>query len=73
MGDQIKKHEVGGHVARMGEIRTAYNILFGRPEGKTTLRRPKRRWEDNIRMDLRETGWVWTGFICFRIGTRGLL
>jgi hypothetical protein len=44
-----------GHVARMGELRNAHNIL-GKPEGKRTLRRTRRRWEDNIKMDLRETG-----------------
>jgi hypothetical protein len=48
-----------GHVACMGEIRNTYNILVGKPEGKRPLRRPRRRWEDNIniRMDLRETVW----------------
>jgi hypothetical protein len=46
-----------GHVARMGEVRNAYNILVGKPEGKRPLGRPSRRWEDNITMDLRETGW----------------
>jgi hypothetical protein len=45
-----------GHVARMGEVRSAYNILVGRPEGRRPLRRPKRRWEDNIELDLREIG-----------------
>jgi hypothetical protein len=43
-----------GHVARMGEVRGAYNILVGRPEGRRPLGRPRRRWEDNIKMDLRE-------------------
>jgi hypothetical protein len=47
-----------GHVARMGEGRGAYRILVGRPEGKRPLRRPRRRWEDNIKMDLQEVGWV---------------
>jgi hypothetical protein len=42
-----------GHVARMGETRNAYRILVGMPEGK----RPRRRWVDNIKMDLRELGW----------------
>jgi hypothetical protein len=46
-----------GHVARMEEKRTAYRILVGKPEGKRPLGRPKRRWEDNIRMDLRKIGW----------------
>jgi hypothetical protein len=45
-----------GHVARTGEMRGAYNISAGRPEGKRPLGRPRRRWEDNIKMDLREIG-----------------
>jgi hypothetical protein len=40
----------------MGEVRGAYNILVGRPEGKRPLGRPRRRWEDNIKMYLREIG-----------------
>jgi hypothetical protein len=40
-----------------GEKRNAYRILMGKPEGKTPLGRPRRRLEDNIRMDLRERGW----------------
>jgi hypothetical protein len=43
-------------VARIGEGRGAYRILDGRPEGKRPLGRPRRRWEDNIKMDLREKG-----------------
>jgi hypothetical protein len=39
------------------EKRNAYRILVGKPEGKIPLGRPRRRWEDNIRMDLREIGW----------------
>jgi hypothetical protein len=46
-----------GHVARMGEKSNAYRILVGKPEGKRPLGRPRRRWDDNIRMDLREIGW----------------
>jgi hypothetical protein len=46
-----------GHVARMGEKRNAYKVLMGKPEGKRPLGRPRRRWDDNIRMDLREIGW----------------
>jgi hypothetical protein len=38
----------------MGEVRSAYNILVGRPAGRRPLGRPRRRWEDNIKMDLRE-------------------
>jgi hypothetical protein len=45
-----------GHVAHMGEVRGAYNILVGRPEGRRPLGRLRRRWEDNIKMDLREIG-----------------
>jgi hypothetical protein len=43
-----------GHVARMGERRDVYRVLVGRPEGKRSLGGPRRRWEDNIKMDLRE-------------------
>ena len=45
-----------GHVARMGEERGAYRVLVGKPEGKRPLGRPRRRWVDNIRMDLQEVG-----------------
>ena len=45
-----------GHVARMGEGRGVYRVLEGKPEGKRLLGRPRRRWEDNIRMDLQEVG-----------------
>jgi hypothetical protein len=46
-----------GHAARMGEERGAYRILVGRPEGRRPLGRPRHRWEDNIKMDIREVGW----------------
>jgi hypothetical protein len=54
----IKARRMGlaGHVARMGEVTGAYNILVGRPEGRRPLGRPRHRWEDNIKMDLREIG-----------------
>jgi hypothetical protein len=45
-----------GHVTRI-EKRNAYRILVGKPEGKRPLGRPRRRWVDNIEMDLREVGW----------------
>ncbi|KAJ4442688.1 hypothetical protein ANN_04277 [Periplaneta americana] len=45
------------HVARMGESRNSYSVLVGRPEGKRPLERPRCRWEDNIKMDLREMGY----------------
>jgi hypothetical protein len=41
----------------MGKKRNAYRILVGKPEGKRPLGRPRRRWVDNIKMNLRETGW----------------
>jgi hypothetical protein len=41
----------------MGERRAAYRALVGKPEGRRPLGRPRRRWEDNIKMDLREVGW----------------
>jgi hypothetical protein len=46
-----------GHVAGMGEKRNAYRILVGKPEGKRPLRRPRRKWVDNIKIDLREIEW----------------
>jgi hypothetical protein len=59
--DIIRKVKSGrmrwaGHVARMGEERKVYKVLVGKPEGKRQLGRPRRRWEDGIRMDLREIG-----------------
>jgi hypothetical protein len=47
-----------GHVARMGERRGEYRALVGKPEGRRQLGRPRRRWEGNIKMDLREVGCV---------------
>ncbi|KAJ4447219.1 hypothetical protein ANN_09221 [Periplaneta americana] len=52
-----------GHVARMGESKIAYRVLVGRPEGKRPLGRPRRRWEDNIKMDLREMGYDYRDWI----------
>jgi hypothetical protein len=46
-----------GHVVRMGEKRNAYTLLVGKPEGRRPVGRPRRRWLDNIRMDLVEVGW----------------
>jgi len=45
-----------GHVARMCERSGVYRVLVGKPEGKRLLGRPRRRWEDNIKMDLKEVG-----------------
>jgi hypothetical protein len=46
-----------GHVTRMGEETNLYRVLMGKPEGKRPLGRPRRMWEDGVRMDLREVGW----------------
>jgi hypothetical protein len=58
----------------MGEGRTVYKVLVGKPEGKSPLETPRRRWEDGIRLDLKRD-WleVWIGFDWHRIGTRGEL
>ena len=45
-----------GHVARMGEDRGVHRLLVGKPEGKRLLGSPRRRWEDNIKMDLHDVG-----------------
>jgi hypothetical protein len=58
----------------MGERRGAYRALVGKPERRRPRGRPRRRWEDNIKMDLREVGWgTWTGSIWLRIWTGGEL
>jgi hypothetical protein len=71
---QIKSRRMrwAGHVARMGEGRNVCRVFVGKPEGKRELERPRSRWEDGIKMDLREIGWgVWSGFTWLRIGTGG--
>jgi len=63
---------MGGHVASMGDRRGVYRVLVGTPERKRPLGRLRRRWEDNIKMDLQEVGCeVWTGSSWLRIGTGG--
>jgi len=54
----------------MGERRSAYRVLVGKPEVKRTLRRPCHRWKDNIKVDIQEgeEGMLWTGLIWLRIG-----
>jgi hypothetical protein len=56
---QIKSRRMrwAGHVARMREERYVYKVLVRNPEGKRTLGRSRRRWEDGIRMDVRDIGW----------------
>jgi hypothetical protein len=51
-----RRMRCAGHVARMGEGIGAYRVLVGKPKGKRPLGRPRRRWEDNIKMDLRDVG-----------------
>jgi hypothetical protein len=61
-----------GNEARMeGGKRGAYRILMERPEGRRPLGRPRHRWEDNIKMDLQEVGWVMDRWSWLRIGTLG--
>jgi hypothetical protein len=56
----------------MGQERKLYKVLVGKPEGKRPLGRPRRRWEDGVRMDHREIGLgVWIGFDWLRPGTGG--
>jgi hypothetical protein len=61
-----------GHVTRMGERRTAYRILVGRPDGRSPIGKPRSRWDYNIKTDLQKLGWrAWTGLIWLRVGTGG--
>ena len=63
---------MGGTCGAYGEGKVVHRVLIGKPEGKRPLGRPRRRWEDNIKMDLGKwkrvigTGWSW-----LRIGTGG--
>ena len=67
-----RRMSLAGHVARMRESRDVCKVLMGKPEGQRPLGRPRRRWEDNIKMDFQEMGWgTWTGLIWLRIGTGG--
>ena len=51
-----RRMRLAGHVARMGQGRGVHRVLMGKPEGKRPLGRPRRRWEDNIKMYLQEVG-----------------
>ena len=65
-----------GHVARMGEYRGVHRSLVGKREGNRSLGRPRRRWEDNIKMDLQEVGGGrgdWMEFVQDRDGWRALV
>jgi hypothetical protein len=71
---QVKSRRMrwAGHVARMGDDRKVYKVLVGKPEGKKPLGRPRCRWENGIRMDIREIGLgVWIGFDWLRTGIGG--
>jgi hypothetical protein len=69
LADQIKENVVGGTRGR-GEENV--RVLVGKPEGKRPLVRPRRRWEDRVRMDHRDIGLgVWIGFDWLRAGTGG--
>ena len=52
-----RRTRCGGRVARVGERRGAFRVFVGKPKGKRTLGRPRRRWKDNIKMDLQELGY----------------
>jgi len=63
---------MGGACSTFGKRRGVYRVLMGKPEGKKRSVRPRRRWEDNIKMDFREVGWgARTGLIWLRIGIDG--
>jgi hypothetical protein len=55
--NKARRMRWAGHVARIREKRNTYRLLLGKPEGKSPQGRPRRRWLDNIRMDLVEVGW----------------
>jgi hypothetical protein len=62
---------VGGRCGTHGGGGGVYRVLVGRPEGKRPLRRPRRRWEDNIKLDLRDIWMGRAGFSWLRIGSSG--
>jgi len=69
---KLNRMRLAGHVARIGERRSAHRVLMGKPEGKRPLAGSKRRWEDNIKVNLQEVGLgVCTGLICLRTMTGG--
>jgi hypothetical protein len=73
---KLRRMRRAGHVAGMGEKRNAYRLLVGKPEGKRPLGRPRRRWVDNIRLDLGEVGWgdvAWIGLVKDRNRWRALV
>jgi hypothetical protein len=76
VGDKIKKNEMGGACSADGEWRGVYRVLVGKPEGKRPLGRPRCRWEDNIKMDLKKVrcgGMDWIGLAQDRDRWRALV
>jgi hypothetical protein len=53
---KLRRRRWAGHIARMGEKKDVYRLLVGKPEGKRPLRKPRRSWVDNVKMDLKEIG-----------------
>jgi hypothetical protein len=73
---KLRRMRWAGYVARMGEKRNVCKLLVGKPEGKRPLGRPRRKWVDNTKMDLGETGWGgvdWIGLIQDRDKWRALV
>jgi hypothetical protein len=73
---QSRRERWAGHVARIGEKGNVCTLLVGKPEGKRPLGRPRRRWLDNIRLDLGEVGWGdvdWIGLALDRNRWRALV
>jgi hypothetical protein len=72
-GDQVKEDEMGGSYVTHGEMRNVYKVLVGNLEGNRPLGRPGRRWEDNIKVDIKGSRFkrVWTGFTWLRLGASG--
>jgi hypothetical protein len=65
-----RRMRLAGHVARVGDMRNAYNIFVGKPHEERTLGRRKRRWKDNIKMNLLETGFGCVNWIRLARGNR---
>ena len=73
-GDKIENNEMGGTCSMYGERRGIYRVLVGKPEGKRSLEKLARRWEDNINLRWVFRKWdvgVWSGSSWLRIGTGG--
>jgi hypothetical protein len=71
LNDQVKKDELYRTCSTNGENRNTYRIFVGKPEGNRSLKWPRRRWENDIEMDLRKIAWDGVHRICLRIGTNG--